>query len=246
VNLLFNVLPSLVLYLFIPQSAKFLQRFWPETTEETISKPKYIQGNMIKDPTGSIELIHLEQNRLLEIASSSFNTIREDAQASQGKAFHEAFTALSLSINETIKELTSKENHSSVEYSKRNQILNNQHLLENVNTSLETFGTEVASIKVHDQGAQFSNTVVEGLDTILLTLMDVAKDKDEFDMDFLAKMTSSEGNGISKIRSAYLNEERDFDTQGKMSLLSATNLTERLIHDFGEIGNNYKNIEAIA
>jgi len=58
-------------------------------------------------------------------------------------------------------------------------------------------------------------------------------------------MTSSDGNGIARIRSAYLDEERDVETAGKMLLLSATNLTERLINDFGEIANNYKKIEAI-
>ncbi len=245
VNLLFNALPGLVLVFLVTPAGDLLKRLWPESIEETISKPKYIHDQMIEDPTSSIDLIHLEQTRLLEIISTSFNTIREGRQLLERKVFHNAFESLSDSINEAITDLTSRASLSPEQYSKINIILNNQHLLETVNRSLEKLGSELNSIKSIKAGAQFSNIVVEGLDTILLTLIDVAKEKDEFDMELIAMMTSSEGNGISKIRSAYLDEERDVNTAGKMLLLSATNLTERLINDFGEIGNNYQKIETI-
>jgi len=245
VNLLFNALPGVVLFFFVIPTANLLKQLWPESIEETISKPKYIHAQMMEDPTSSIDLIHLEQNRLLEIISTSFNTIREGGELLQRKVFHDAFETLSSSINEAITDLTSRASLSPEQYSKINIILNNQHLLESANQSLESLGSELNRIKMLQTGTQFSNIVVEGLDTILLTLIDVAKEKDAFDMELIATMTSSEGNGISKIRSAYLNEERDVDTTGKMLLLSATNLTERLINDFGEIGKNYQKIEAI-
>ncbi len=245
VFLLFNALPGFVLYFLITPISTMFQKFWPETKEEAISKPQYIHNQMIEDPTSSIDLIHLEQNRLLEIISSSFNTLREGANEIQRKLFHEAFDTLSGIINESIKELTSKANLSPDEYSKINLILNNQYLLESLNISLEKLGMELWSIKKLQSGKQFSNVVVEGLDTILLTLIDVAREKDEFDMELIAIMTSSDGKGIAKIRSAYLDEEDGVNTESKMLLLSATNLTERLIHDFGSIAKNYEKIETI-
>ncbi len=245
INLIFNALPGIALFFFVTPMSELLKRLWPESIEETISKPKYIHDQMIEDPTSSIDLIHLEQNRLLEITSTSFNTIREGQRLLERKVFHDAFEALSSSINEAITDLSGRANLSPEQYSKINLILNNQHLLESVNRSLEKLGSDLNSIKNIDAGEQFSNVVVEGLDTILLTLIDVAKEKDEYDIELIAMMTSSDGNGIAKIRSAYLDEERDVETAGKMLLLSATNLTERLINDFGEIANNYKKIEAI-
>ncbi len=161
------------------------------------------------------------------------------------KLFHEAFGTLSATINETITDLTSKTTLSSMEYNQINLILNNQHLLESINKSLEKLGNDLDSINNMKIAEQFANVIVDGLDTILMTLIDVAKDKDEFDMELLSIMTSSDGKGIAKIRSAYLDEESDINTEGKMLLLSATNLTERLIHDFGQIGANYNKIELI-
>ncbi len=243
VYLIFNAVPGFVLYFLVDPIANLFKRLWPETMEETISKVKYIHNQMLEDPTSSIDLIQLEQNRLLEIISTSFNTIREGSDELKRKLFHEAFETLSTTINETITELTSRAALSPTEYTKMNLILNNQHLLENINNSLEKLGSELGNITKMEAGEQFSNVVVEGLDTILFTLIDVSKERDEFDIELLGIMTSSEGKGISKIRSAYLNEESDVNTEGKMLLLSATNLTERLIHDFGEVGSNYEKIE---
>ena len=243
--LVFNALPGIVLYFFIAPIAKLYERLWPESIEETISKPKYIHSQMIEDPTSSIELIYLEQNRLLDIISTSFNSIREGAKELQRDIFHDAFDTLSTTINEAITDLTSKAALSPLEYTKINLVLNNQHLLETVNKSLQKLGVELTKIKKMRSGEQFANVVVEGLDTILLTLIDIAKDRDEFDLELISIMTSSDGKGIAKIRSAYLDEENDVDTESKMLLLSATNLTERLIHDFGLIGNNYKKIQEI-
>jgi len=242
VYLIFNAVPGFVLYFFITPISEYFKVLWPESIEETISKPKYIDSQILEDSTSAIDLIHLEQNRLLEILSTSFSSIRDGDKETQMKLFHEAFDTLSSTINETIVELTSKVALSSLEYSKVNLILNNQHLLESINKSLEILGTDLKSIKNIKAGKQFSSVVVDGLDTILMTLIDVAKDKDEFDMELLAIMTSSDGKGIAKIRSAYLDEENDVNTEEKMLLLSATNLTERLIHDFGLIGNNYSKI----
>ena len=245
INLVFNALPGMVLFLFVTPMADLLKRLWPESIEERISKPKYIHNQMIEDPTSSIDLILLEQNRLLEIIETSLNTMREGQKLLQRKSFHNAFEALSSSINEAITDLSGKANLSPEQYSKINIILNNQHLLESVNHSLEKLGSDLNSIKKLDAGEQFSNVVVEGLDTILLTLIDVSKEKDVYDFELIAMMTSSDSNGVAKIRSAYLDKERDVQTAGKMLLLSATNLTERLINDFGEVASNYQKIEAI-
>jgi len=239
INLLFNAVPGFVLFFVVTPVSDIFKRMWPESIEETISKPKYVHDHMIEDPTSAIELIKLEQSRLLEVISTSFNTIREGAKATERMVFHDAFSTLSGTIRESVEDLTSKVTLSADEYAKVNILLNNQHHLEIVNGSIEILGEELHKIK-QEQGGQFSNVVVEGLDTILLTLTDIAKEQDEDDMSLLSVMTSSEGKGIAKIRSAYLSEESEVNTEGKMLLLSATNLTERLIHEFGEIGNNYK------
>ena len=52
-------------------------------------------------------------------------------------------------------------------------------------------------------------------------------------------MTSNNSKGIEKVRAAYMNGKHDFDQSHNVVLLSAANLTERLILLFGEIGQSY-------
>ena len=192
-----------------------------------------------KDPDNAIELVNLEQIRLLDIISKSFNGIREGKDIMVIKAYHDSFAVLSEIIRGVITDLTSSGTLSATQYSRINILLSNQHMFEEANTSLKKLGRELYSLESNAKGQIFSNIVVEGLDTILLSLKDVAADYDEDDMMLLKIMTSSDSRGIEKIRSAYLSGEDDFDKSGKMLLLSATNLTERLILLFGEIGHNY-------
>jgi len=242
INLIFNAVPGAILFFLVPSIADLLKRLWPESIEETISKPKYIHDQMFEDSTSAIDLIELEQNRLLVIMSKSFESIRAGKKVLERRKLHDAFETLGGTIKEAITDLTSRVTLSSEDYDRVNILLNNQHLLETGNRTLEQLSSVLTDIKAKSIAEKFSNTVVEGLDAILLSLMDVAKDRDDEDIQLISVMTSSDGNGISRIRSAYLNEESDVNTEGKMLLLSATNLTERLILLFGEIGTNYSKL----
>jgi phosphate:Na+ symporter len=82
-------------------------------------------------------------------------------------------------------------------------------------------------------------SAIEGLDAILLTLIDVAKEQSTEDAQFLEMMTSEEGHGISNVRSAYLAEESKLDPDARMKLLAAANYCERLIWLFGNMGRHY-------
>jgi len=68
---------------------------------------------------------------------------------------------------------------------------------------LEDLGKELDSLSRHEMTANLSRMAVEGLDTILLSLMDIANDYSDEDMVMLESMTSEEG-GLSRIRESYL------------------------------------------
>lgn len=193
-------------------------------------------------PDDAIELVNFEQIRLLDILSKSFNSMREGKDIMVIKAYHDSFSVLSEIIRGVITDLTTNSTLSSIQYSRINTLLSNQHMFEQANDSLKKLGGELYALDTNAKGHNFSNIVVEGLDTILLSLKDVATDYDEDDMMLLKIMTSSDSKGMERVRSAYLSGEDDFDKSGKMLLLSATNLTERLILLFGEIGHNYSKL----
>ncbi len=124
-----------------------------------------------------------------------------------------------------------------------NSLLNLQHSVETANEAVGGLGTELDVLRGTSFGSRFVKVAIEGLDAILLTLIDVAKDRSVQDSGFLDKMTSEDGNGIGGVRSAYLAEESKLDAAGRMQLLSAANHCERLIWLFGEMGRGYMSLK---
>jgi len=203
------------------------------------NKLKFLDKYNKEQPEQAIDHIKLEQGRLLDIISKSFNGIRNSEDILVLKVYHDSFSILSGIIRDVITDLTSNSSLTSSQYSRINILLNIQHMLEEANVSLRNLGENLSDIDKNEKTNTFSTVVVEGLDTILLSLKDIVADYNEDDIMLLKAMTSNNSKGIEKIRSIYMNGKHDFDQSSNVLLLSATNLTERLIILFGKIGQDY-------
>ena len=190
----------------------------------------------------SIEAVALEQKRLLEIISQSFNAIREGKDILHLKAFHESFHVLSEIIGEAIQGILANDSLAPASYERINVLLDNQEQLESLNGVLESLGKELKQLAEHESTQPLTQIAVEGLDAILLSLMDLAHAYNDIDMQLLANMTSEDGTGLAGIRQTYLGAEKDLDASNKAILVSATNHMDRLRGLFGKIGANYQKL----
>jgi len=206
------------------------------------SKLKFLGDYSLDVPKAAIEKIEREQARLLDIMSKSFNALREEKDIMHIKAFHDSFKVLSEIIGDVITDMMSNATLSPAEYERINILLDNQHQLISMNEALEDLGRELKNLEKIEKTSAFSHMAVEGLDTILLTLKDIASDYDDVDMTILKNMTSDGGKGLSKIRESYLGTEAELDTETKGLLLSSTNHMDRLKSLFGIVGENYRRL----
>ena len=244
VNLIFNALPGVVLFVLLGVSARLLARVWPETLEEQASKPKYLHDHAAEDPDSAVDLIELEQVRLIEFISTSFDTQRKSGDNAKLVAFQEASKTLGGTIREAISDMSTRHQLTTEAYERLNILLNLQHSLEATNEAIGGLADEFQALRQSQYGARFVSSAVEGLDTIVLTLIDVAKERSDDDSALLSTMTSEDGNGIKGVRSAYLAEESELDATQRMQLLAAANHCERLIWLFGEMGRDYMAFES--
>ncbi len=206
------------------------------------NKLKFLDKYNKEDPEQAIEQIKLEQGRLLDFISKSFNGIRNGEDILVIRVYHDSFNILSDIITDAIKDLTSNSSLTSSQYNRINILLNIQHMLEEANSSLRKLGENLVEIDKNGQIKTFSKVVVEGLDTILLSLKDIVADYNEDDIMLLKSITSNNSNGIEKVRSTYINGKHDFDQSSNVLLLTAANMTERLIILFGQIGDGYSKL----
>ena len=240
VNFAFNLVPGLMLLPLLGPVARLLEKRYPETLEEQASKPKYLHDHAAEDPVSALGLVELEQVRLVEILPQYFEMMREQAASSRRDGLHEAFRGLASAIRGAIADLSGRSHLSPEVYERLNGVLSLQHGLESANDEVRELGRQLVALEGTERGARFATVAMNGVETILLTLLDVARDRSAIDLDLLEIMTSDDGT--TRVRKAYLAEDGALDPSSRMQLLSAANTCERLIWLFGDLGRTYRTL----
>ncbi|MDA3927578.1 MAG: Na/Pi symporter [Prolixibacteraceae bacterium] len=233
---IFNIIPGLILLFILPFCCKLLQRYWPESADEKLATPKYLYDIATEDTDSALQLIALEQIRLIDITQMTFALFREEDFTIKVDNYHESFTSLINTIWETINELSTDSRMNAGQYEKLNYLINTQGKITILFEHIVSLASNFALLMKNDQGSHFAEIAIEGLDIILLTLNDVVKDKNTLDADFLRIMTSASGNGIETLRKAYLSQDKNLTSDEKMNLLSAMNQYEQIVQSLGEVG----------
>ena len=161
------------------------------------------------------------------------------------KAFHESFHVLSEIIGNAINDIMTDTSLTTDLYERINVLLDNQEQLVTLNSVLENLGKEIKTLSEDEKTHSLSQIAVEGLDAILLTLIDLAHAYSDIDMQLLANMTSENGKGLSGIRQSYLGAERELEAGNKAVLVSATSHMDQLRGLFGKIGTNYQKLAVV-
>lgn len=236
--ILFNLIPGAILLPLLAPATTLLQKLWPDTEVEVASRPKYLHEHAADDPDTGMDLVALEQARLVQYLSGMFDGLREGRPPDTFDAVREAFGILANTVREAIDDLGSGRQMRAQSYERLNALLNFQHSLDAAAQTMSGIAREGRALAVSGVGRRFSTVVVEGLDTIVLTLCDVLREHDADDRALLAAMTSDDGNGMKNVRSAYLAEEPSLAPEERLRLLAVANHAERLIWLLGDMGKS--------
>jgi CPA2 family monovalent cation:H+ antiporter-2 len=208
------------------------------------SSLQYLHDYSVADPERAIDLVALEQSRLLDVISRTFNGLREGKDILHIKALHDSFGVLSEIIGNAINRIMKETTLAPSQYERVNVLLDNQSLLRSMSDLLSTLAGELKDLEGTERTRVFALSVVEALDAILLSLKDIARECSEEDLMLLRNMTSGDGKGLARIRQSYLGAENQLDPADRAKFLSATNNVDRLRQLFGGLGENYERLAA--
>ena len=113
------------------------------------------------------------------------------------------------------------------------------------NEAIGALCEQLRQLQKSQYGMRFTVVAIEGLDTILLSLIEVAKERASEEFALLESMTSEGAKGLKSVRAAYLAEEHRLEPAQRPLLLAAAGHCERLIWLFGEIGRRYMALKAV-
>jgi phosphate:Na+ symporter len=237
VYLFFNIIAAAGLMLLTPVPA-LLEQFWPPTQAEDDARPRYIHDHALSDAETALDLVVLEQGRLISFFTRYFEVLRNRTAGANPRTslvtLHESFETLSDQVLEFLEDL-GRTNSVHATYERLNSLLNHQRLIRSIEATLYDLATTLDATFEESSLSELTETVIEALDTVLLTLQAVLADGDEYDKRLLSRMTGDRSSALQRIRKAYMSDTTELDAKEKLSLLQITNLCERFFWLLGEL-----------
>ncbi len=232
----FNLINTFLFLPLIPLLAWVVTRIVPDKADTAdLSKPKYINDQVLNSPHMALELLEKEQNHLIKTLQAYVDVIRKEGSAPQLTKLHQALLDVFKEVEDFSTALVDKK--LSLELSERVlHAANRQSLIMSIENSLFKLGDYLDRLPSPDVLNQPANNFIEGLDAILQTATDTIESSDPNDVDILLAITGDKGAVIKKIHGTYLSTQSDLELQDKSILLNISNLFERIVWTLHKLG----------
>ena len=230
-------LPLQIIVLFFPRIfVNTLSRFWPVDEIDRISRPKFIGDHLLVDTESSLDLAHLEQNRVLKMFSDYLESVRQGKDVRQ---ISDAVRALNARITDFLTELGRLHPRQSI--GRRGEATSRQMLIgwleeqiSDLCAALEALpaGTGEPDRSPADPAQRpledFRNNLVEGVDGALLAILHALDHEDEASLSDARKLTDDRGTLMRKLRNIYNQPEHDRSEEEERSIVDATIAVQNL------------------
>lgn len=227
-HVIFNIGGAVVLTPFVHTAAGILARRYPPPPEEDEARPRFIYEQAVQEPETALDLVALEQQRLAGYLPRLLDIARS-APRDMGSAVarqRQVIDGLGAAIDEFLVHLGEQSlTHSA--YERLNQAISMQRVLDGLSETLVELARAVGDTGNSGRTRRLTESVVEGLDAVLLTVVEAMGPGAEDDRMLLRSMTGDRGALMRRLREEYLAGDAELTAAEKMAILNITNLTER-------------------
>ena len=229
--------PSRIVVLAAPDwTARLFARFWPVSETEELSRPKYIHDRALTDVDTSLDLVHLEQKRVLGMFSSYLDAARTRQIAG---AARQSVRELNSRINEFLAELELRNPSHSIE--RRNAVMSRQKLITWLEEQFSNLNDRLREIPEEPPLGDFHNLLVEGTDSALVVFLDALESEDRGDWELAGHVMGDRRELMQRVRSQYIQEvhETGRDQQSR-SIVGSTNSVENIFLLLTQLTREYQ------
>jgi len=216
--LILNLVIVLVSLASLRWAPKWLAWWCPPTPDQDLSRPMYLQTEALNSPETALDLVALEQLRLVRAVSHYLEAARGD-KAIQLKLLHVAAGQLGGEITHFLEGLMSMP----IGVDLTVQVISfqrKQETLRSLEENVFLFAEVLRNLP------EMAGRLVEALDTIVLTAKDALETKDATDVTLLVQLTEDRGGMMERLRGR-LQVEGGQTASGIATLHYATTLFER-------------------
>jgi len=217
--------------LFQAQISEFLEKIFPESHEEALSKTKYIYPEALNDPDIAIKLAKKEQDRLILSLTAYLDPLRNNQQ---GGISVEILNNANMHLLSQIKEFIDEISHQELgdEISSVIRLQSRNEALSAILVSLNTFATSLSNASNFSEG--LIGAMIESLHLVLSLMEETVETNDNY--EFLVELTSDRSQIMDRIREDLISDS----TQNKLdrkSLFVSSRVFERVLWQIRQMIN---------
>ena len=199
VYLAITVIPLPVMLAGLGVSGRVLERLWPASQIDELSRTRFIHDHATVDVDTSLVLVDLEQRRVFKMLSQYFDLVRQRRE--MGPLRDASRTVLS-EINDFLTDLQSVHPMQGVEG--RNALMSRQKLLSWLEDALAAMCEALLGLADQPVLEEFQSSIREGVDSVFLSLVDAIEAGDESTWYLASRLTGDRGELMRKMRIQYL------------------------------------------
>jgi len=216
---------TVLLHFWMGPIARALNRFWPPSAEDDESRVEHVNEQSLAYPDTALDLVEKEERRLIRRWPDYLEDLR---QRRDGAHRQEAFKRVADEITEYLRDLANQTMNPST--ANRLLTIQSRHWLTiSLEEHLTAFVAAMRECTMSADTEGLRHSLVEALDTLLLTAIDAEEQRDAEDVALLKRMTTDRGEMAERIRRSYASMESQLDPRAKMELLYIANLFDRMV-----------------
>lgn len=224
---------------FAPTLLRLAERWAPPSLQETLSRPRFLNEYALDDPATALELVDLEQGRLVSHlphylrGSDAPATGDSQVLGADGTTLHAADSAVGDRIGVYLTDVLSR--HQDRECLERSVVLQDRNrLLADLRESALEFETWVTRAEgTEDPHQPFCVDVVnrmrEATQFLLVCLDEAASKRDAEDLALLQTLASDRSDTLDDLRQSWLGEASGISQPMLEALYNATAQLERVV-----------------
>lgn len=215
-------------------SVLILERVWPSSRFDELSRTQFIHDHAVVDADISLELIELEQKRTIKMLPQYFDMVRTKQAV---EPLRGALGQLILEIDDCMTELQTSHPRQCIEF--RNEVMNRQRLLVWLEDNVGTLCENLTQLSDRPSLNRFRSNICEGVDGVLLSLNDALDAEDRISWDIMHRLVGDRRELMRKIRIDYMDADSSLDNMELANILLITNLVEDTFFVLSKISVEY-------
>ena len=234
VFILLAVLPVPLMLAGLVLSVRILEKLWPASQFDEMSRTRFIHDHATVDVDTALVLVDLEQKSVLKQQSQYFEMVRQQAGV---KPIRVATREVLAEINDFLSDLQTRHPIQGVEG--RNALVNRQKLLSWLEEALGVMCQTLLDLESRHALHRFRTSICEGVDSVLLSLLDALETNDELSWYVARQLTRDRGAMMRKIRNEYLEMDPPLGKSELLSILLITNTVEEVFFLLSKLESDF-------